>query len=204
MAFKGAETMHVNTQRRSGGPHPRREGRGGFALIEVLIASAITTLVVLVICALTLHSSRSFAAIFNYVDLDDSNQIAMDQLSRDVRQAKRLKSCTTNATTRVVDSITLEDADGTDLVYTYFQKQGTLIRTKGGHSRTVLKGCDKLAFTLGQRNTYTGGSEVYAAASPATCKVINVSWSCSRKILGNKENTESMQTARIVIRKQGT
>ena len=189
--------------RRSLPADPRRS-QGGFSLIEVLIASAITTLVVLVICALTLHSSRSFAAIFNYVDLDDSNQIAMDQLSRDVRQAKRLKSCTTNAVTKTVDSITLEDADGTDLVYTYFQKQGALMRTKAGRSRAVLKGCDKLAFTLGQRNTYTGGYDVYAASSPATCKVIHVSWNCSRKIMGNKENTESMQTARIVIRKQGT
>jgi len=182
----------------------RPKGLKAFSLIEVLIASGITTLVVLVICALTLHSSRSFAAIFNYVDLDDSNQIAMDQLSRDVRQAMRLKSCTTNVTTKLVDSITLEDADGTDLVYTYFQKQGTLMRTRAGRSRAVLKGCDKLAFNLAQRNTYTGGYDVYAASSPATCKVINISWSCSRKIMGNKENTESMQTARIVIRKQGT
>jgi hypothetical protein len=164
----------------------------------------ITTLLVLVLCAFTLFSSRSFAGIFNYVDLDEKNKIAMDQMSRDVRQAKRLKSCTTNAATMSIDRITLEDADGTDLVYSYNQNRGTLMRMQNGRARVVLEGCDRLAFTLGQRNTQAGGSEVFPAASPATCKVINVSWSCSRTILGKKENTESVQTARIVIRKQST
>jgi hypothetical protein len=170
----------------------------------MLMAMGLTTLVVLVICALSLFSSRSFAGLFNYVDLDERNKMVMDQLSRDVRQAKRLKSCTTNAATMTVQSITLEDSDGTDLIYSYNQKHGTLTRVKDGRARVVLQGCDRLAFILGQRNTHTGGYDVYDAASPATCKVINVTWNCSRKILGKKENTESAQTARIVIRKQGT
>jgi prepilin-type N-terminal cleavage/methylation domain-containing protein len=182
----------------------RKHARRGFTLIEVLIAMGLTTLLVLVICSFSLFSSRSFAGLFNYVDLDEKNKVAMDEMSRDVRQAKRLKSCKTNATTMTVEAITLEDADGNDLIYVYNQKYGTLTRLKNGRANIVLEGCDRLAFNLGQRNTQTGGYDVYAAASPATCKVINVSWSCSRKILGNKQNTESAQTARIVIRKQGT
>jgi hypothetical protein len=162
----------------------------------------LTTLVALVICSFSLFSSRSFAGLVNYVDLDEKNKTAMDEMSRDVRQAKRLKSCKTNLTTMTVEGITLEDADGTDLVYSYNQKNGTLLRLKSGRAHVVLEGCDRLAFTLGQRNTQTGGYDVYAAASPATCKVINVSWTCSRTILGNKQNSESAQTARIVIRKQ--
>jgi len=176
--------------------------RGGFTLTETLISMGLTTLLVLVLCAFGLFSSRSFAGLFNYVDLDEKNKIAMDNMSRDVRQARRLKSCTTNAATMTVQSITLEDADGKDLVYSYYPQQGNLMRLKDGRASVVLEGCDRLAFTLGQRNTQAGGSDVFLAASPKTCKVINVSWSCSRKILGKKENTESVQTARIVIRKQ--
>ena len=41
------------------------------------------------------------------------------------------------------------------------------------------------------------------SATVATAKVIDLSWVCSRSILGQKANTESVQTARIVIRKQG-
>lgn len=190
-------TIYTKTER-------RRRTQRGFTLVETLIGMGITTLLVLVLCAFSLHSSRSFAALFNYVDLDGGNQTVMDQLSRDIRQAKRLKSCTTNATTMAIDKIVLEDADGTDLIYSYNPKHGTLTRVKAGRARVVLKGCERLEFALGQRNTYSGGYDVYAAASPATCKVINVSWNCARAILGNKQNTESVQTARIVIRKQGT
>ena len=50
-----------------------------------------------------------------------------------------------------------------------------------------------------------GGSyDVYPAGTIATAKVIDVSWVCSRTLFGRKENTESVQTARIVIRKQGS
>jgi hypothetical protein len=48
-----------------------------------------------------------------------------------------------------------------------------------------------------------GSYDVYPAASAATAKVVNVSWICSRQIMNGMENTESVQTARIVIRKQG-
>jgi hypothetical protein len=34
--------------------------------------------------------------------------------------------------------------------------------------------------------------------------VVNISWICSRSIFGNSINTEAVQTARIVIRRQGT
>jgi len=57
---------------------------------------------------------------------------------------------------------------------------------------------------LRQRNPIDGSLEVYDAASFDVAKVIDVSWVCSRTIFGRKENTESVQTARIVIRKQGS
>ena len=112
----------------------------GFLLAEALVAIGITSLLVLAICAFTMFSGHSFAALFNYVDLDDANRICMDQLSRDVRQ----------------------------------------------------------------RNPVGGSYDVYPVATPGTAKVVDVSWLCSRTIFGRKENTESVQTARIVIRKQGT
>lgn len=175
-----------------------------FALAEALIAAGLTALLVVVVCSFTVFSSRNFAALFNYVSLDDANRLAMDQITRDVRQALSLKSCTTNSTTQKIDSITLVDGDGADLLYSYNRTAGTLTRTKSAKSRVVLKGCESLAFTLGQRNAISNSYGVFPPSSPATCKVIHVTWVCSRRILGQKENTDSVQTARIVIRKQGT
>lgn len=165
-------------------------------LAEALIAIGITALLVLAITSFSFFTGRSFAALFNYVELDDDNRIAMDQISRDVRQANRVKSWTTT-------SLVLEEADGSDLSFSYNTANRTLIRTKNGVSTVLLRGCQRLAFVVGQRNTIPGSYDVYDAASAATAKVVNVSWICSRKIMEGMENTESVQTARIVIRKQG-
>src|SRR5437870_4991689 len=66
---------------------PRALRHSGFALSEMLVVMGISTIAMLAITAFTMFSSRSFAAIFNYVDLDDANRVAMDKLSRDIRQA---------------------------------------------------------------------------------------------------------------------
>jgi hypothetical protein len=169
----------------------------GVVLAEALVAVGITGLIILVICAFSVFSGRCFAALFNYVDLDDANRMAIDQLTRDVRQANRVTACTTN-------SLTLEDSDGLSLTYSYDPATHKVSRTKNGVSKVLLQSCETLSFSIGQRNAVGGSYDVYPAATPETCKVVNVSWICSRSILGVKENTESVQTARIVIRKQGT
>ena len=164
-----------------------------------MIALGITTLLVLVLCSFAMFSSYSFAALFNYVDLDDMNRVAMDRITRDVRQANRVKAATAT-------SLTLEDADGvSEIAYVYNPTDRTLSRVRtGGRQQLILKKCDRLLFTLGQRNPKGGTFDVYNPSSLDIVKVVNVSWVCSRTILGRIENTESVQTARIVIRKQGT
>jgi hypothetical protein len=174
-----------------------RQNCAGVALAEALLAVGITGLLILVICAFTLFSGRSFAALFNYVDLDDANRVVMDEISREVRQASRVTACTTN-------SLTLEETDGSVLTYSYSPTLRTLTRIKNGVSRVLLRECDSLTFTVGQRNPVNGSYDVYPAATAATTKVVNVSWLCTRSLFGLKENSESVQTARIVIRKQGT
>ena len=170
---------------------------GGFALSEALIAMGITSLLLLALCAFSMFSSRSFAAMFNYVDLDDANRLAMDQLTTDIRQCNAVTVCTAN-------NLTLSDSSGT-ITYTYDAAARTLVRTKNGaEAKTLLKGCDTLTFAIGQRNVETGSYEVFPATDAAHAKVVNIAWVCSRSLFGNKENTESVQTARIVIRKQGT
>jgi hypothetical protein len=161
------------------------------------MAIGITGLVIIVLTSFVMFSSRSFAALFNYVDLDDANRIAIDVITRDVRQANRVTASTAT-------SLTLEDSDGSFITFAYSPSTHTLTRTKSGNAMVLLRDCDSLSFSLGQRNTVGGSYDVYPAATPTTCKVVNVSWICSRTIFGKKENSESVQTARIVIRKQGS
>jgi Tfp pilus assembly protein PilW len=163
----------------------------------MIIAIGITSLLVLTVTGFIMFSGRSFAALFNYVDLDDANRIAIDRITRDVRQANGVSAYTTN-------SLTLRDSDGTPIVYAYSPVTATLTRTRAGDVSVILHDCDSLSFSIGQRNTVSGSYDIYPAATPDTCKVVNVRWVCSRTIFGRKENSESVQTARIVIRKQGS
>jgi len=163
----------------------------------MLVVMGISTMAMLAITAFTMFSSRSFAAIFNYVDLDDSNRIAMDKLSRDIRQANGVTAFSTNFVTL--------DYPGGAIDYRYDKAAGTLTRTEGGVPKVILSNCDTLYFDVCKRPTTPGSYEVYPVATTIdTAKVIDVSWVCSRTIFGRKENTEAVQTARIVIRKQGS
>jgi len=170
----------------------------GTTLVEALMAIGITSLMLLTLCSVSMFSERSFASLFNYVDLDDCNRLAMDQLTRDVRECNKVKSFTPT-------SITLEDSDGFDLSYSYSAAGRTLTRVKTSVVKVLLRECDAFSFTLGQRNIVGGTYDSYPLATAASdAKLVNVSWKCSRRIVGLRDNTENVQTARIVIRKQGT
>jgi hypothetical protein len=176
----------------------QRRDRAGFLLAETVVGVLVTSLVLLTLFVFTMFSMRSFTTMYNYVDLDDANRIAMDQITRDVRQCNKVTAC--NAT-----QLILEDSDGLPLEYSYDAGLRVVNRIKNhGPPKTMLKECDRVNFEIGQRNVMNQKYDVYPAATPDTAKVINVSWLCSRTIFGRKENTESVQTARIVIRKQGT
>ena len=177
----------------------KRHSPKGFILSEMIVVMGITTILSLAVMAFFMLSSRSFAAIFNYVDLDDANRICMDIMSRDIRQANRVKSLSTSGN---VQTLTLEDGDGNDLSYAWDSVARTITRTDRSGSNVALRNCDNLHFDLRIHTPVNGTLELYDAAGPATAKVVDVSWVCSRSIFGRKENTESVQTARIVIRKQ--
>jgi Tfp pilus assembly protein PilV len=171
--------------------------RQGVTILEVLIAMPLMLLLLFAVTTFMVFTSYSFASLFNYIDLDDRNRVAIDQLTRDVRQARRVSNFTPSR-------LQLEDSDGGTLVYEYSSGTHQMVRTKSGQSQVLLKGCDWLTFVIGQRTPVGGSYDVYPAATPATAKVVNVSWVCSRNLAGFRVNTESVQTARIVIRKQGT
>jgi hypothetical protein len=169
----------------------------GFALVEALFTMGITGLVMASLASVAVMSGRNFATLSNYVDLDDRNRVAIDQLTRDVRGSERVISSATN-------NLVLEDWDGVALTYSYDPLIKTLSRTKNGTTTVLLHECESFKFEMCLRTPISGTYDLDVTSDPTLCKVINVSWICSRSILGIKQNTESVQTARIVIRKQGS
>ncbi len=165
--------------------------------METMMALGVAGVLLGVLASLTMYSGKNFLAILNYSDLNSKNRIAMDTMTRDVRECSRVRSYTSSR-------LEIEDSDGVTIVYDYSPGAETLIRTQNGVSRTLATGCDRLIFSLGTRVPKSGAESftVETTGDVNMAKVVYVTWNCSRTIMGTKVNTESVQTARIVIRKQ--
>jgi len=179
---------------------PRRLSHGigfgrlqsGFTIVEFLVGLVISVILLSQICALWFYSSRSFVAQMNYVDLDRTSQYALDSMSRDIRQVKKLTAFTTN-------QLVFTDYDDKEL---RFQFSGTtLTRMKLGIKKVLLNDCTSGTFAIYQRNPVAGVYDQYPTADPATCKLVELRWTCAKKIFPSAPtSTESMQSAKIVIR----
>lgn len=170
--------------------------RAGVTLVDMLIGLSIASIGMLIMASLSSHTARSFAGLANYTDLDRASRNALDTMSKEIRQTRRLIDGSTN-------SLTFEDSDGSTLQYTYSKGAKTLKRSKNGASpKVLLTDCQNLTFLMFQRNPVAGSYDVYPAATPATCKLIQLKWTCSRDLITAGANTESVQSSKIVIRKQ--
>ena len=168
--------------------------KAAFTLVEVMVAAALGLIALTAVGMLSWFSSRSFAAIANYVALDQTSQLALDKMSREVRQARRLTD--SNSAT----SLNLLDFDNNPLQFVYDPEAKTLVRVSAGQTNLLLTGCDFLQFTNYQRTPSSNTFDAVQAAYVTNSKVIQVTWSCSRKILGAKVNTESIQSSKIALR----
>jgi type II secretory pathway pseudopilin PulG len=184
----------MNLSARHWNSQPQDPTKGAFTLVEVMVSMGLGIFVLAAVASLTLYTVRSFVAMGNYNDLERASTHALDTMSREVRQASQLLKYQSNR----VEFATLE---GPRLVYEYDPQAETLTQTKGGVSEVLLEQCDYLTFNISQRNPSNDFTFYPAPANrPDLAKLLDVSWRCSRKILGQKLNTESVQTSKIVIR----
>jgi Tfp pilus assembly protein PilW len=184
----------------------RRKAAAGFTLVEMLIAAGLGTLVLTVVAILTLYGSYSFAAIANYTDLDSQSRKTLDALNRELRQGSAVIAIQTNLPVR---SLTVTNADqGTSITLSWDSRTQKLVVTETGlPPTTYLTQCSDWNFSLFNRaDNVTSNTITFNPASTlATCKIISMTWKCSRPVLvGQRVNTENVQTAQVVLRNQVT
>jgi prepilin-type N-terminal cleavage/methylation domain-containing protein len=167
--------------------------RAGFTLVEVLITTAITLVVAGAVAVLYLYSSRAFLTLDNYADMNLASQVALDKMSKDIRQAKLVTAYTTN-------SLTFQDVNGNPLQFNYDPAAKTLVRVSGGKSTTYLTNCDALQFWIYQPTPTSNSFTCYSPAFVTNARVVQITWACSRSIRGLKSTTESMESAQIAMR----
>jgi prepilin-type N-terminal cleavage/methylation domain-containing protein len=178
----------------------------GMTLVEVMVAVGLGSMLLASASSLWLFGSRSFVAMGNYSSLDTKSRNALDQMSRDLRQATQVIAVQNSGTSKrlaVTNALT-----GTGITYSWEATPRTLVCQKTGQPEQVyLTECDRWDFELYQRTPQKNGSYVFFPATNtagiydlSVCKLINMTWKCSRTILGSKVNTESVQTAQVVLR----
>jgi hypothetical protein len=168
-----------------------------FTILETMLATGLSSLIFAMVASSFLFQIKSYYGLSNYVDLDRKSRNALDLMSKQIRRAHWLSDYGTNF-------LAFEDADETPLRFTFDPVARTLIRTKNGvdDPKPLLTECDFLQFSIFQRNPVGGSYDQYPTAASTNCKLVQMSWICSRKIMGTTKNTESVQSAKIVIRRR--
>jgi hypothetical protein len=166
----------------------------------MLVAVGLGSLLMVAVLSLAYFRTRSFSALTNYVDLDNYSRNALDQITKEIRQANALLGASEH---KLVFEFTDPFSGAAyNVTYLYSPTGRTLTRIQGTQRKELLRECDYLRFAIYQRNTLPGTWDQYPTAVATTCKLVQLSWICSRTILGARVNTESVQSAKVVIRKK--
>jgi hypothetical protein len=143
------------------------------------------------------------ASMYNYCLLDQYNRQAMDQLTREIRQSKKVLSYSTNSIT--IQAVN-DDGSTPTVTYSFSPSTRKMVRTSSdGTSKILLNNCSLLSFQLFTRcpsNGVFGSFPVAVNNWSNTVKVLQLTWKTSMSLPSGVINSENVQTARIVIRKQ--
>lgn len=179
--------------------------RTGFTIMELMVAVAIGMIALAIVAALTIYGLRSFTAIGNYTDLDAKSRAALDEISVELRSATAINGLEANPPIRWLSFTNTTDHTGIKI--TWDQTARTLVTTryKQGSSpfvKTNLTECDWWEFSLYQQSPKAGTTNEFHVFQGGLnhCKLVNMSWRSSRTMLGKKWHTETVQTAKIVLR----
>jgi type II secretory pathway pseudopilin PulG len=184
---------------------PAQKPAAAWTLVEMMVGLAVFAIAGLALVMIFMFSVRSYAAMANYAVLDQYNRQAMDIVTYELRQAQKIADYQSNATSR---SLSITNGDGLLVTYTFDATlQQVRRQASDGTSKVLLTNCNLLDFGLYMRPPTNGTFDVYPIQSGSnwqqTVKVVQLSWKTSMMISPiAKVNSEDIQTARIVIRKQ--
>lgn len=170
-------------------------------LVELMVAATAGLIVLGAFVAITLNVNTMMKSVGNYGDLDEHSRTTLDLLSRDVRNATAVSIAST------VDELILTNTfSGTTIITYNWDGSNVLSRryqtANTNLSQMVLTNCNYLAFDYFMRIPTNNLQFINITNAVLTneIKLVSVSWRCSRSIMGAKLNTESVQTAQVVLR----
>jgi len=177
----------------------QRKFKLGFTLVEMLVATGLFGVVMGGVCTVYMASTRGFASLANYAELDKINRTALDTLTKEIRQARLVTDVQSN-------SFSIINGDNVSVTYWFNPSVKQFVRSASdGSSKVLISSCSLINFDVFQRNTVAGTWDQYPAATnnwSEYVKVIRLTWKTARAIPGGPGVSENVQTAKIIIRKQ--
>lgn len=168
-----------------------RRRQRGFTLPEFTVAAGLGGLVMVMLVAVTFHTSRSLYSLTDSVGINSQSRYAIDRMSQKIRQA-------TNVTSFSATSLSLKYKGRT---LSYAVVNGTLVEVDNGQTTQLVKNCDSLSFSLYKRNPLTNSFNQFPILTATNeAKVVQVSWKCSTTRVGRKAGTGEQFAARVVLR----
>jgi prepilin-type N-terminal cleavage/methylation domain-containing protein len=184
-------------------PAPR--ARQGWTLLEMMIAVGIFSLVGMSLMGTYMFSVKTMASMYSYALLDAYNRQAMDQLTWEIRQSKKVLAYTTNSIT--ILAVNPTNGVESTIKYQFSPTKKKMVRQNlsDNTSKLLLDNCSLLQFDLFTRcpsNAVFGAFPVAVNNWSNTVKVLQLTWKTAVTKPDGIINSENVQTARIVIRKQ--
>ena len=184
---------------------PAQKPAAAWTLVEMMMGVTVFSIAGLALATIFMFSLRSYTAMANYAVLDQYDRQAMDQVTYELRQAQKVIDYQSNATSR---SLMFLNGSGVTVTYTFDASNQQVRRTgSDGTSKVLLTNCNLLNFGLYMRPPTNGTFDVYPVDMSTNwqqaVKVVQLSWKTAMSISPTfKVQSEDIQTARIVIRKQ--
>jgi Prokaryotic N-terminal methylation motif len=187
--------------------HPQgRQRECGLSLVEMAVALAVGSIVMLVLGLLSLDGLRSFLVMGNCAALDQKNRFVSDRITRDLRQATRILSYQSDADGKTL--VLTNSLQGSAIAYTWDAETRTLTCTETGEPPfTCLTDCDSWEALFFQNLPQMSATAPFLPATNGVgaldlnqARVVTLSWKCSRPVTGASWKTESAQTLQIALR----
>ena len=176
---------------------PPLNALSGMTLMELLVGTAVGSILVAILFTLSGFGQRSFAIVANDSQLDSKSRYASDLLSRELKEANSVTALVSNSNTR---ALTLTNAASRiGIALTWDAAERTLVLNETGSSfltnKVLLTACDQCTFTLyNHAVTFAGGkASLNPTVTLADCKVVGLSWSCATN-LGKITNRVTQKT----------
>ncbi len=177
----------------------------GFTLVEVIVATTLSGIVLVGVLSSVLMISRSGYLLDNYIDMEKQARVALETLGVDARITKTISWQRTSETSAPY-GVTLTAPDNTVVIYTYNSVTGTLSRTvNSGVAKVLITGIQSLTFTAYQYAQDVDYLLIDSSGTGTTdmnslTKMMQISLSAVRSKTILADATTNVVSARYVLR----